>query len=183
MFRFLLIAVLAALASGFNAPVSLARSSKIAASRVSTVPVMAEEPSGKEVILGAAAVGGIAGVYLFHELSAGLVLAGSLAYGATLSNQFGSALKTTGSAAAKVFTKAQDLNEQYDVLPKAKGALDAVSTAAANLDSSYGISAKVDEKLKISEAVNKAVSKVDEVKSTVTEKVEDLKTKASTSEP
>jgi len=178
MFRFLLITVLAALASGFNAPLSLAHSSKVAASRVANVPVMAEEPAGSEVIVGAAAVGGIAGVYLFHELSAGVILAGALAYGATLSNQFGSATRTTGAAAAKVYAKAQDLNEQYDVLPKAKGALDAVGTAAANLDANYGISAQVDEKLKISEAVSKAASKVDEVKSTVTNKVEDLKNKA-----
>merc|ERR1711918_221075 len=107
---------------------------------------------------GAAAVGGILGVYFFHELSTGVILAALFAYGSTLSNSFGSATKTAGSAAAKVYGKTLELNEQYDVLPKAKSALDTVSTAAANLDSNYGISAKVDEKLKISAAVEKATS-------------------------
>ena len=43
---------------------------------------------------------------------------------------------------------------ELDVLPKAKSALDTVSTAAANIDANYGITAKVDEQLKISQAVS-----------------------------
>lgn len=53
-----------------------------------------------------------------------------------------------------MYSKSLELNEQYDVLPKAKSALDTVSTAAANIDANYGITAKVDEQLKISQAVS-----------------------------
>ena len=117
---------------------------------------------------------------------------------------------------------------QYDVLPKAKGALDTVTTAASNLDANYGITSKIDEQLKLSQvtslpphprahptphphasrarsnsrsssrssqlaarsspspspspspqAVESATSKLDEVKSSLTAKVDDLKSKAS----
>ena len=53
-----------------------------------------------------------------------------------------------------------------------------IATATSNLDKNYGISAKIDEQLKISAAVEKVVDKVDEVKSAVTDKVSDLKAKA-----
>lgn len=42
-----------------------------------------------------------------------------------------------------------------------------------------GITSKIDEQLKISQAVEKATAKVDELKSSVTGKVDDLKAKAS----
>ena len=54
-----------------------------------------------------------------------------------------------------------------------------MSTAAANLDANYGITAKIDEQLKLSEAVDKVTDKVNEVKDSVTSKVDDLKSKAS----
>ena len=57
----------------------------------------------------------------------------------------------------------------------------AVSTAAANLDANYGITAKIDDQLKLSQAVEKVSDKVEEVKSSVTSKVDDLKAKASSS--
>ena len=68
---------------------------------------------------------------------------------------------------------------QYDVLPKAKGALDTVTTAASNLDANYGITSKIDEQLKLSQAIDNVSDKIDEVKSSVTSKVDDLKSKAS----
>ena len=55
-----------------------------------------------------------------------------------------------------------------------------VSTAAGNLDSNYGITAGIDEKLKLSQAVEKVADKFDEVKGSVSTKVDDLKSKAST---
>merc|ERR1712050_568714 len=112
------------------------------------------------VIVGAAAVGGLVGIYLFKELSTGVILACIAAYGATLSNGFGEAAKTAGGAASKVYSKTLELNEQYDVLPKTKSALDTVTTAASNLDANYGITSSIDEKLKLSAAVDKAVGKV-----------------------
>ena len=54
-----------------------------------------------------------------------------------------------------------------------------VSTAAANLDSNYGITSKIDEQLKLSQAIDNVSDKIDEVKSSVTSKVDDLKSKAS----
>lgn len=82
-------AAVCALASGFQAP---AMPSKMGASKlvapVRAAPVM-NEPSDKAVTIGAAAVGGIAGVYFFHELSTAVFLAAVFAYGSTLSNGFG----------------------------------------------------------------------------------------------
>ena len=43
-----------------------------------------------------------------------------------------------------------------------------------------GITSKIDEKLKLSAAVDKAASKVDELKGSLTDKVDDLKSKAAT---
>merc|ERR1719453_1649443 len=180
MARFVLFAALCALAAGFQAPVTPSKlgSSKLV-SPARAAPLVMEEPSGKAVSVGAAAVGGIVGVYFFHELSTGVVLACVFAYGSTLSNGFGEFSKTAGSSAAKVYGKTLELNEQYDVVPKAKSALDTVTTAAANLDSNYGISAKIDEQLKISAAVEKATDKANELKGSLTSKVDDLKAKAS----
>jgi len=183
MARFLLLAAVLALASAFQAPATkLSSPSKVVAVQPRVASVRMEEPGSKAVTIGAAAVGGVLGVYIFHELSTAVFLACALAYGSTLTNQFGEASKTAGSAAAKVYGKTLELNEQYEVLPKAKSALDTVSTAAANLDSNYGITAKIDDQLKISAAVDKATAKVDEIKASVTDKVDDLKAKASASE-
>ena len=130
MARLFLFAALFAVAAGFQAPVSQMPRSRVAASRVAPAAITMEEPSDKAVVIGAAAVGGVLGVYLFHELSTGVILACIGAYGATLSNSFGEASKSAGSAAAKVYAKTLELNEQYDVLPKAKSALDTVRRAA-----------------------------------------------------
>jgi hypothetical protein len=182
MARFLLLASALAVAAGFQAPAV----SKLAASRmaepVRTAAVTMQEPGDKAVTVGAAAVGGVLGVYFFHELSTGVILASLFAYGSTLTNSFGSATKTAGSAAAKVYGKTLELNEQYDVLPKTKSALDTVTTAAANLDANYGITSSIDDKLQLSAAVDKASAKVDDIKSQLTSKVDDLKSKASTVE-
>lgn len=175
----LLLGVVAA-ASALQAPLAAPRvASRLAASRVApaAITMMEDEPGDKAVVIGAAAVGGILGVYLFHELSAGVLLAIVLAYGATLSNSFGNASKTAGATAAKAYAKSLELNEQYDLLPKAKTALDTATTAASNLDKNYGISAKLDEQLKISQTVEKVAAKIDEVKSSVGEKLSDLKSK------
>jgi len=138
-----------------------------------------EDPNSKAVTIGAASVGGIVGVYLFHELSTAVFLAILFAYGSTLSNGFGNATKNAGSAAAKVYSKTLEINEEYDVVPKAKSALDTVTTAAANLDANYGVSASIDEKLKLSASYEKAIDKLDDIKGSVSGKVDELKSKAS----
>jgi small ligand-binding sensory domain FIST len=173
------VAAAAALQSPLAAP---SLQSRTAVTRVAPVPVMVEEPTEKAVVIGAAALGGIVGVYLFHELSAGVLLAITLAYGATLSNGFGNASKTAGSAAVKAYSKTLELNEEYDLLPKAKTALDTATTAVSNLDKNYGITSKIDEQLKISQAIDKASKKVNEVKASVSDKLSDLKAKSTSPE-
>ena len=181
MARFLLLAALLALTSAFQTPATKFAGSRFSAavSQPRVAAVSMEEPGDKAVTIGAAAVGGLVGVYVFHELSTAVFLAVLLAYGSTLSNGFGNATKNAGTAAAKVYSKTLEINEEYDVLPKAKSALDTVTTAAANLDSNYGVTASIDEKLKLTQAYDKAVDKFDELKGTVTSKVDDLKEKAS----
>merc|ERR1719482_733365 len=141
--------------------------------------MMADEPSEKAVVIGAAAVGGVAGVYLFGDLGTAVFISLLCAYGSTTSSGFGKATSKAGSFAAKAYSKTLEINEQYDVLPKAKGAADTVAVAASNLNNNYGITAKIDEQLKISQAVDKATAKFDELKGSVTDKVDDLKSKAS----
>merc|ERR1719197_2416493 len=137
MMRLTIVAAFAAAATGFNAPASKlslgAARPAASAPRFATVQ-MADEPSEKAITIGAAAVGGILGVSLFGDLGTAVFLACVGAYGSTLSNSFGSASKSAGSFASKAYGKTLEINEQYDVLPKAKSALDTVSTAAANLD-------------------------------------------------
>ena len=151
MLRFL-VACLAATASGYTLG---ARPAAVTAHRVAAAPVAMAEPSDKAVAIGAAAFGGIVGVQLTGELSTAVIFATALAYGSTLSNGFGDFSKKVGGASSKVYDKTLELNEQYDVLPKAKSAIDTVSTTAANLDANYGITAKIDEQLKLTEAVDK----------------------------
>lgn len=183
MLRITLFAALAAAAAGFNAPMSKASVSAarpaVAAPRFADVRM--DEPSDKAVAIGAASVGGILGVYLFGDLGTAAFLAIVGAYGSTLSNGFGDATKSAGTFASKAYGKSLEINEEYDVLPKAKSALDTVTTAAGNLDANYGITTKIDEQLKLSQAVEKVTDKIDEVKSSVSSKVDDLKSKASSS--
>merc|ERR1719460_3358151 len=182
MLRCVLVASLAAAAAGFQGPASkmgvqarpMVAQPRFAAARM-------EEPSPKAVTIGAASVGGILGVYLFKDLGTAVFLAALLAYGSTLSNGFGEATKSAGGFASKAYGKTLEINEEYDVLPKAKSALDTVSTAAANLDANYGITSKIDDQLKLTAAVDKVTDKLDEVKTSVSTKVDDLKAKASSS--
>lgn len=168
----------AAAVDAFQAPAVLTSFSTSPFSRVASEQLIMQESSDKSVVIGAAAVGGIAGVYLFHELSAGVLLAGALAYSATLSNEFGSSVKTMGGAANKAYNKVVEVNEQYDLLPKTKTALDTVTTAAGNLNENYGITNQIDEKLKLTATAKELTAKVDEVKGSVSTKLTDLKSKA-----
>jgi len=113
-----------------------------------------------------------------HCCEAGVLLAGALAYSATLSNEFGSSVKTMGGAANKAYNKVVEVNEQYDLLPKTKTALDTVTTAAGNLNENYGITNQIDEKLKLTATAKELTAKVDEVKGSVSTKLTDLKSKA-----
>merc|ERR1719384_1720225 len=171
---------LVASASAFSGVAPAPVTSKLSISRVAArTPALDMQANSKATVIGAAAVGGIVGVYFFHELQTGIILAAILAYASTTASSFGGAAASAGETAVKVYDKTLELNAQYDLLPKLKSATDTVTTAASNLDKNYGFTSKIDEKLQLSAAVDKAASKVDELKSSVTSKVDDLKAKAS----
>lgn len=140
---------------------------------------MAEEPSESATTVGAAAAGATLGVFFQQDILTVGLLALAAAYASTLSNDLGDATKSVGSFAAKAYDKTKDINEEYDVLPKAKNAADTVFTAADNLNKNYGLTDKLDEKLLLSEKVDKVKDKVDDIRTKFTDKVDDLKSKAS----
>jgi hypothetical protein len=145
-------------------------------SRLSTN--LMEEKDGKAVAIGAAALGGALGVVLTGELTTAALFASAAAYATTLDNGLGSATKNAGGLAAKAYDKTLELNEQYDVLPKVKSAADTAVNVADNLNKNYGLTDKIDEKLKLSATVDKVTDKIEEVKDSVTSKVDEVTTKA-----
>ena len=178
--RSFLLAALVASASAFGGIAPAPAASKLSISKVAArTPLVEMQASSKAVVIGAGAVGGILGIYFTGELQSGLILGAIVAYASTTSSTFGKYSETAGETAVKVYDKTLELNAQYDLLPKIKSATDTVVVAGSNLDKNYGVSSKIDEQLKISQAVEKATAKVDELKSSVTGKVEDLKAKAS----
>jgi len=166
--------ILGAGAAGVAAGVALKRP-------VATLAVSSDD-SNQGVAVGAACVGGILGVYFFGDISTAVILALIFAYASTKDNGFGNAIGKAGSAYNTVYDKTVELNDQYDILRKAKSAADVTVAAAVDLDESYQLTARVDEKLKLSQAVDKVTSKIGEVTEQfpkkISEKVEDLKTKS-----
>merc|ERR1719326_968393 len=134
-----------------------------------------EEPSEKAKTIGAAGLGGVLGVVLFGSLPGAVFLAAAGAYGATKND----AVKSAGGAAATVYNKAVDLEEEYEVLPKAKSAIDTVVTVADNLNKNYGLTDKIDAKLQLSERAESLTEKLNAQKDKLTSKVDELKEKAS----
>jgi hypothetical protein len=134
-----------------------------------------EEPTEKEKTLGAAGLGGVLGVVLFGSLPGAVLAAGAAAYACTKSD----AVKSAGEATAKVYTKAVELEQEYEVLPKAKSAVDTVVTVADNLNKNYGLTDKLDEKLQLSARAESLTEKFNSQKDKVTGKFDELKDKAS----
>merc|ERR1719506_463154 len=134
-----------------------------------------EEPTEKEKTIGAAGLGGALGVVLFGSLPGAILLAGAGAYAATKSD----AVKSAGGAAANVYSKATELEKEYEVLPKAKSAVDTVVTVADNLNKNYGLTDKIDEKIQLSARAESLKEKFNTQKNKVTSKVDELKDKAS----
>ena len=118
MVRALLSLALVASASAFGGVMPAPTSSKLALSRVArTADVQMQD---KGVVVGAACVGGLAGVYLTGEIQTGVIFAAILAYSTTTNSKFGGFAKGTGENAAKVWDKTTELNDQYDLLPKVR---------------------------------------------------------------
>ena len=143
-------------AAAFQVGAPMLRPTPAVVSRAAPAQIAMQTGTKAEVI-GAAAVGGIVGVYLFHELSTGVLLALVAAYAATTASSFGDATRSAGGAADKVYSKTLELNEQYDLLPKAKSAADAVTTAAVNIDRNYGARARRAPPLRIQRASLRAL--------------------------
>jgi hypothetical protein len=141
----------------------------------SVLAVGGDEPTEKEMTIGAAGLGGIAGVVLFGSLPGAVILAGAAAYGAVKNDT----VKSAGSAAAKVYNKAVDIEQEYEVLPKAKSALDTVVSVADNLNKNYGLTDKIDAKLQLSARAESLSDKFNAQKDKLTSKVDELKDKAS----
>jgi hypothetical protein len=142
---------------------------------------MEGEPSSKAVTIGAAALGAVAGVVLTGEVTTAAAFAAAAAYATTLDNSVGGAVKTGGSLAAKAYDKTLEINEQYDVVSKVKGATDTVVTVADNLNKNYGVTDKIDEKLKIRATYEKATDKLGEVKDQLSSKVDEISESATKS--
>jgi hypothetical protein len=88
-------------------------------------------------------------------------------------------VKSAGAAAAKVYNKAADIEQEYEVLPKAKSALDTVVSVADNLNKNYGLTDKSDAKLQLSARAESLSEKFNSQKDKLTSKVDELKDKAS----
>jgi hypothetical protein len=163
-------------------PPSLTRGNNIGLARQRAIAVnMADDsqPSlNKATTLGAAAVGGLAAVYFTGEVTDAVLWSLIAAYLSTLSNGLGDATRTAGDVAAKVYDKAAQVNEEYDVLPKAKNAADNLVTTADNLNKNYGLTSAIDEKLQLSEKAETLKGKFTDI----TDKVDDLKSKASSTD-
>merc|ERR1719171_33997 len=134
-----------------------------------------EEPDEKAKTIGAAGLGGVLGLVLFGSLPATIAFTALGAYAATKSD----AVKSAGGAAATVYNKAVDLEQEYEVLPKAKSAVDTVVTVADNLNKNYGLTDQIDERLKLSERAESLGSKFQTQKDNLTARVDELKEKAS----
>jgi len=118
MVRALLSLALVASASAFGGVMPAPTSSKLALSRVARTADVQMQAKG--VVVGAACVGGLAGVYLTGEIQTGVIFAAILAYSTTTNSKFGGFAKGTGENAAKVWDKTTELNDQYDLLPKVR---------------------------------------------------------------
>jgi hypothetical protein len=123
------------------------------------------------VAFGAACVGGLLGVYLFGEILPSVLLALAAAYGSTTNSVFGNATRTVGSTYNKVYTKTTELNEEYELLGKAKSAADYAVAAAQEVDENYALTSRVNEKLKLSATLDTVKDKISEANDKLRNKV------------
>eukprot|EP00427_Karlodinium_veneficum_P022491 CAMPEP_0169109568 /NCGR_PEP_ID=MMETSP1015-20121227/26034_1 /TAXON_ID=342587 /ORGANISM="Karlodinium micrum, Strain CCMP2283" /LENGTH=206 /DNA_ID=CAMNT_0009171273 /DNA_START=74 /DNA_END=694 /DNA_ORIENTATION=+ len=173
---------LATLLFALNGPVT--QSSVRSYTQVPTrarLAAMVEEPDDTAKTIGAAAAGGLLGVFFQQDIVAVGLLALAAAYASTLSNDVGDVTKKVGGFAAKSYSKVKEINEEYDILAKAKGATDSVVTVVDNINKNYGITDKIDEKLMLTDKVGKVTDKISQTVSTITDKAEELKSKATSS--
>jgi len=146
------------LGAGAAAGLALGRSQQVATLAVS------EDTQKVSVGFGAACVGGLLGVYLTGEITTAAIFALVFAYATTKGGVVGDTARSAGSAYDKVYTKTVELNDEFELTNKAAKAADFVVAAAQDVDESYQITARVDEKLKLSQAADSLSEKFDGAK-------------------
>mmetsp|Transcript_35599 Transcript_35599/g.65289 ORF Transcript_35599/g.65289 Transcript_35599/m.65289 type:complete len:223 (+) Transcript_35599:100-768(+) len=144
-----------------------------------TVRMEEYEPSDKAITVGSAVLGGALGVQFTGELLPSIIASLVFAYLSTLSNGLGDATKSAGKFAANAYGKTLEINEEYGILPKVKGAVDSTLTVADNINKNYGITEGIDEKLALSAKYDDVKDKVSDLTGSVSSKIDDLKSKAS----
>mmetsp|Transcript_8867 Transcript_8867/g.25779 ORF Transcript_8867/g.25779 Transcript_8867/m.25779 type:complete len:193 (+) Transcript_8867:47-625(+) len=187
MLRSLVLTALVACAAGFQAPAATrpavsAFSAVRPASVVAPMPVqttrsgivMSDDPTDKESTIAVALTGAFVGVYFLDNVITAAVLGALAAYLTTTDSKAGEIASATGSNVAKVYKKIVSFATEQNVLPKAKEVTDKVVGVLDSVNQNYGITAKIDEKLLLSEKIETASAKLGEVKSTVSSKVNDL---------
>mmetsp|Transcript_77606 Transcript_77606/g.147614 ORF Transcript_77606/g.147614 Transcript_77606/m.147614 type:complete len:226 (-) Transcript_77606:196-873(-) len=144
--------------------------------------VRMDEPSSKATTIGAAAIGGVIGVQFFEaDLLGALIWSVIFAYLSTYSSGIGGLIQKAGSFGAKAYDKTLEVNSEYELLPKVKGAADSVFSVADNLNKNYGITDSIDEKIGISEKIDGLKNTVDDVTGSIKGKVDDLSQAAKSS--
>merc|ERR1711907_459042 len=144
--------------------------------------MMSDEEATQAEGLGALAVVSAASLVVTDSLVVSAVLGGLGAYAATRGDSLGNAFRKVGSTAAGVLDKAKELNGQYNVLDKTKGALDFTVDKTQQLNDQYGVTdklgkqaSKVADELQISDAIEKVKSQVQSTTDSVKSKVDELK--------
>ena len=73
---------------------------------------MWQEPSDRAIAIGAAGVGAVVGVYLFHDLYTSILCAAAFSYGSTTAGRWGRFTKSAGTLGAKAYSKSSEINDQ-----------------------------------------------------------------------
>ena len=104
-------------------------------------------------MVGAAAVGGIAGAMLLGPMTA-IAAAGAAAYATTRTDTAGDVARSTGVAAGTTATSLKKFNDQHDITGKTRDAAVAAAAKAKEVNDKYGITTKA--KAAATTAYNKA---------------------------
>jgi len=135
---------------------------------------MSDSPSEKESTIAVALTGAFLGVYVLDNVITAAILASLAAYATTTDSKAGELATQTGEVVAKSYKSIVKFSSENNVLPKAKEVTDKVVAVLNQVNENYQITAKIDEKLLLSEKFEKAGDKISEVTSSVSTKVKDF---------
>ena len=115
--------------------------------------VAVKTAGGTSTMVGAAAMGGIAGAMLLGPMTA-VAAAGAAAYATTRTDTAGDVARSTGVAAATTATSLKKFNDTHDITGKTRDAAVAAAAKAKEVNDKYGITTKA--KAAATTAYNKA---------------------------